>query len=164
MAITGLALSNSKKSAVFLAVTCSLFVKSSSIYASSAPIVKKHLAATRQTNPETQRYLNNLRQGMLKNWELVDGNNKVVLEAVVGLDGTISELKSLSSSQTNALAIDSAKNALEQCKPLPSLPNCYKHSCKLTLTFSSTVDPHGDSNSSLNTEMQELPDVSSERK
>ncbi len=143
---------------IFLVLLCSLFVKSSSTVSLAVPVKKQHAAVITHDSPAARAYLNNLRQSLLKNWELIDGKNKVVLECIVNLDGTMSELRSTSASETSPLAIESAMNDVEKCKPLPPIPSCYKHSCKLTLTFNSTVDPHGDSNSDLETEMTEIQD------
>ncbi len=150
-----------RKSTIWITIVCLFLIKSSSISGITAPAIRRNTAITRQSNAASQAYLNNIRQGLLKNWELIDGKNTVILQGIVDLDGSLSEVKSISASETSALAIDSAMNAVEKCKPFPALPGSYKHSCKLTLTFHSTVDPHGDSDSSISTEMTELQSTSS---
>jgi hypothetical protein len=160
MSINNSASLKNNRYAIFILLGCLLFIKNLCLSGLTAPVVKKHPMMTgKQSDPATQTYLNNLRQSLLKNWELIDGKNTVVLQGIVELDGNVAELRSTSASETNALAIDSAMNAMEKCKPLAPLPASYKHSCTLTLTFHSTVDPHGDSDSSLTTEMKELQGV-----
>jgi TonB C terminal len=160
MAIKSFASARAHQGTIFLTLCCFVFSFLSSL---AAPVEKKHSAPGPQTSTAGKAYLNNLRQSLLKNWELIDGNNTVILEGIINLDGSISELRSTSSSNTNALAIESAMSDVERCKPLPPLPSNYKHSCKLTLTFHSTVDPHGDSDSNLTTEMTEIQDVPTQK-
>jgi hypothetical protein len=123
--------------------------------------VQRHYA-----NPDRslQSYLSALRAKLLRVWEPTDGKNIVILEAVVTPQGGVSDIKA-NRSKANDVAIQSATMALEQVQPLEPLPNTVRGNSKLTLTFSSQVDPHGDSTTNINTEIapitENMPGISS---
>lgn len=145
-----------RPSFIFIILVCCLSIEGPSATSLAVPAKRRSTHVTPPNSPAAAAYLNKLRQSLLKNWELIDGKNTVVLEGIVSLDGSISELRSTSTAETNPLAVESAMNDVERCKPLPALPSCFKQSCKLTLTFHSNVDPHGDSDSNLTTEIAEI--------
>ncbi|PWT98683.1 MAG: hypothetical protein C5B53_06390 [Candidatus Melainabacteria bacterium] len=99
-------------------------------------------------NRESQAFLANLRGRVLNNWLLPDGKNVVVLVATVNGHGDVTDV-STSESTADPLAIEAARNAFEKSQPLGLLPSRYAGDCKITLTFTSNVDPHGDSTSDL---------------
>jgi hypothetical protein len=89
-------------------------------------------------------------------WEATDGKNTVVLETEIDPNGAISEIKS-SNSRAGDIAIQAAKMAFEKVQPLEALPISQKAKGKLTVTFTSSVDPHGDSTSNIMTRIDPLP-------
>lgn len=92
-------------------------------------------------------YLNRLRNKVLNNWNVPDGKNHVVLEAIVAADGTLGEVVTRST-PNNAAAEQSASGAFSLAQPLEALP-ATSPPVKVILTFESTADPHGDSSSNL---------------
>jgi len=123
--------------------------------------VKRHYS-----NPDgnLQAYLSALRAKLLRVWDPTDGKNIVILEAVITPQGEVSDIKA-SKSEANDVAIQSAIMALEQVKPLDPLPNKPTANSKLTITFSSQVDPHGDSTTNVYTAIapitENMPGISS---
>jgi hypothetical protein len=91
-------------------------------------------------------YLGRLRAKILDKWMMADGKNHVVLTANVNQDGSVADM-SVVSTPTCTPAEQAASDAFNQSQPLESLPG--NMGAKLTLTFDSTVDPHGDSTSNL---------------
>jgi hypothetical protein len=106
-------------------------------------------------NSESQAFLAKLRARILNNWLLQDGKNVVVLEATVHPTGEVLEVKT-SKSNADPLAIEAATNAFEKSQPVGALPSRYHGDCTVTLTFTSTVDPHGDSNSDLTSRIDQI--------
>ena len=78
-------------------------------------------------------------------WNLPDGDNHVTIVAQVSSDGSIGDI-SVTSSPKNGEAEAAAMTALDQSKPLDLLPTGMGAG-KLTITFNSKADPHGDSSS-----------------
>jgi len=99
-------------------------------------------------------YLGRLRSKLSNNWLLPDGSNRVELTATVNSDGTI-EAVQVSSTPKNDSAEQSASDAFSKSQPLETLPSGIQSS-KLTLVFTSKADPHGDSNSNINTKMEPI--------
>lgn len=104
---------------------------------------------------ESQAFLGNLRGRILNNWLLPDGKNVVVLEAIVSPEGDAVEVTT-SNSKADDLAIEAAKSAFEKSKPLGQLPRQYHGQCRIVLTFTTNVDPHGDSNSDLTSRIEQI--------
>ena len=92
-------------------------------------------------------YLNKVRSKVVNAWLMPDGKNHVVLTATIGSDGAVTEI-AVSSTPSNPQAEQSSSDAFNQTQPLDPLP-AGAESAKLSLTFDSTVDPHGDSNSNV---------------
>lgn len=116
---------------------------------------KPQAAASANDSQESQAFLSNLRARVLNNWLLPDGNNVVVLEATITPNGDVLEVKT-SDSRADSLAIEAATSAFEKAQPVGHLPMKYHSDCKLTLTFNSKVDPHGDSTSDLNSRLDPI--------
>src|SRR5207248_2931030 len=83
------------------------------------PAVKR--AAPVNLTPAYNAYLGRLRATVLKNWNVPDGNNSVVLTAIVIQDGSVSDV-TVSGNPKNAAAEQAAQSALAQSQPLPPLP------------------------------------------
>jgi len=107
------------------------------------------------TGGQGQAFLDNLRARVLNNWFLPDGKNIVIIDATVSLNGDVLDVKTNNSS-ADSLAIQAAMTAFEKTQPLGHLPLKYRGNCKLTLTFTSNVDPHGDSTSDLASRIEEI--------
>lgn len=93
-------------------------------------------------NSAYNSYLNVLRQKVDNQWYLADGNNHVVISMTVGTDGSVTELD-ITSSPKNTQAEQAASDAFNHCQPLAVLP-AGSNAVKMTLTFDSHADPHGD--------------------
>ncbi len=98
-------------------------------------------------------YTQKLQQGLYPKWDamLVTGKNHVVLEALVGQDGQVSEVTT-TSSPSNSQAEEVAKSAFGQMQPLDPLPSG-SPAARLIINFDSTYDPHGDANSTMGMKM-----------
>jgi hypothetical protein len=130
--------------------------------AGAAPAAKAKTApikrAPASSNAQLGSYLMRLRGRLLRVWEPTDGKNTVVLEAVIEPTGAVSEIKT-SNSRAGDIAIQSATMAFDKIQPLEALPISEKNKGKLSITFNSTVDPHGDSTSNIMTRIDPLPGV-----
>jgi outer membrane biosynthesis protein TonB len=118
----------------------------SGLRALAAPPPKK--PAARDLTPQYNAYLNRLRNKVLNAWNYPDGKNHVVLEATVGSDGSVAGTV-LKSTPQNAAAEQAANAAFAQAQPLEALPQGSAPNAKITFTFDSTSDPHGDSSANL---------------
>lgn len=78
-------------------------------------------------------------------WLVPDGNNHVVITTELASDGSYGDI-SVTSSPKNQEAEAAAMTALEQSKPLDLLPTGMARG-KMTITFNSKADPHGDCSS-----------------
>lgn len=92
-------------------------------------------------------YLNRVRSKLDHNWYVADGKNHVVLTATIASDGSVTGVN-LSSTPSDTKAEQAATDAFNQTQPLGALPGG-SQSIKLTLTFDSTADPHGDTSRSI---------------
>lgn len=131
-----------RMSKIVVAVLVTLVV--SSPIAISAP--QKAPAKPADNSAAYNAYLGRLRVKILDKWMMADGKNHVVLTANLNQDGSVSDVN-LVSTPTCTPAEQAASDAFNQSQPLESLPGGM--GAKLTLTFDSTVDPHGDSTSNL---------------
>jgi len=126
----------------------------------AAPAAKPKATTTKRapatSNAQLGSYLMRLRGKLLRIWEPTDGKNTVVLEAVVEPTGAVRDTKT-SNSRATDIAIQTATIAFEKVQPLESLPISEKNPAKLTITFVSSVDPHGDSTSNIMTRIDPLP-------
>jgi hypothetical protein len=102
-------------------------------------------------------YINTLRGRLANKWFLADGNNHVILAATIAADGSVTNLD-LTSTPKNPAAEQAASDAFNGCQPLQALPGTC--AARLTLTFDSTADPHGDSTSKLGGKIDPLPAAS----
>jgi hypothetical protein len=80
------------------------------------------------------------------NWEYANGRNHVILSVDLDQGGNVLNMHATSSPH-NGDAEAKAQAALQRSQPLDLLPSGLP-SAHLTITFDSTADPHGDSNSS----------------
>lgn len=78
-------------------------------------------------------------------WLVPDGNNHVVITTELASDGSYGDM-SVTSSPKNQEAEAAAMTALDQSKPLDLLPTGMTRG-KMTITFDSKADPHGDCSS-----------------
>ncbi len=78
-------------------------------------------------------------------WLVPDGSNHVVLTTELASDGSYGDI-SVTSSPKNQEAEAAAMTALDQSKPLDLLPTGMARG-KMTITFDSKADPHGDCSS-----------------
>jgi hypothetical protein len=127
--------------------------------ATAAPAARQAAGKKRApaaSSAQLQGYLARLRSKLIRNWEPTDGKNSVLLEAVVEPNGAVSDIKT-SNSRATDIAIQTATMAFEKVQPLESLPISEKNPGKLTITFTSSVDPHGDSTSNIVTRIDPLP-------
>lgn len=118
---------------------------------------KSHTAgpSNASDNRESQAFLADLRARILNNWLLPDGKNVVVLVATVNGNGDVTDVNT-SESKADPLAIEAARTAFEKSQPLGRLPSKYSQDSKITLTFTSNVDPHGDSTSDLTSRIDQV--------
>jgi hypothetical protein len=102
-------------------------------------------------------YINRLRGKLMDNWHVLmqDGKNHVVITAVVNADGTVQDMQ-ITSSPKNQSAEQAGNEAFAKIQPLEALPSG-SGQAKLTLTFDSTSDPHGDSSSNIYTHILPIP-------
>jgi hypothetical protein len=124
--------------------------------ASASPVLKKTQVIHKTISDQaSQVFLGNLRARILHNWLAPDGKNTVVIEATVSPEGVVLS-STTAASQADSLAIAAATTAFEKAQPLGHLPAGYNSNCKITLTFASTVDPHGDSTSNLTSRIDQV--------
>jgi len=107
-------------------------------------------------NRAMEGYLSRLRVRLTNNWTVPDGKNVVVLEAVVDPAGATTDV-STARSKADSVALDSATIAFEKSHPLEHFPAGSNAPGKLVITFTSTADPHGDSNSSIGLRIDPIP-------
>ena len=117
--------------------------------AASTPAAK---APSGQLNGAYTAYINRLRGKLDHNWYLPDGNNKVTLSVDLAPDGSVTNLN-VSSAPSSTLAEQAANDAFNQSQPLEALP-ATSPAVKLTLTFTSTADPHGDNTRSISGQIE----------
>lgn len=99
-------------------------------------------------------YCDSLRNKLDKGWSVADGSNKVTVTADVDKDGSVTNLK-ISSNPTSTAAEQAASDAFNFAQPLTALPAGVQ-SIKLSLTFDSTADPHGDSSRNIITKVDNI--------
>ena len=89
----------------------------------------------------------------MSNWHelMQDGKNHVVVTALVNADGSVDNIQIVSSPKNNS-AEQAGNEAFAKSQPLESLP-AGTPQAKLTMTFDSFSDPHGDSNSNIYTQI-----------
>lgn len=100
-------------------------------------------------------YINALKSKIEKTWNYPDGKNHVALSILVAQDGSVSDLK-LSSTPNSPTAEQAANDAFNQAQPLPALP-ASSPPCRLTITFDSNADPHGDTKGHFFIKLDALP-------
>lgn len=116
----------------------------------AAPANNNNAALTAAFNA----YCDSLRNRLDKGWNVADGTNKVTLTADVDKDGTVTNLN-IKSSPSNTTAEQAASDAFNSAQPLSALPSNVQ-SIKLTLSFESTADPHGDSSRNIGTRIDNI--------
>jgi TonB family protein len=127
--------------------------KKASSSASKANSAKKGLDLSSAYNS----YLDRLRSKVYGIWDIneVTGKNHVVLQVTVAADGSATDL-SLTSTPANPAAEEAASAAFNKAQPLESLPSG-SPPARVTMTFDSTYDPHGDSTSNMGMSLKPLP-------
>jgi len=103
-------------------------------------------------NGECNNYMARLRDKLDQNWELPDGKNKVTIITTIARDGSTSDM-STSSAPSNQDAEQRANEAFAKVQPMESLPGSAGERVKLTVTFDSFADPHGDTNRNISTQL-----------
>ena len=99
-------------------------------------------------------YLNRLRSKLTNNWLIPDGKNSVTISATVHGDGSCENIQ-VSSVPKNDQAEASCSDAFSKSQPLEALPSGVNEG-KLTLNFTSSADPHGDSSSNITTRLDPI--------
>jgi len=128
-------------------------VASLSLASWAAPPAKRPPAVN--LSNQYNAYVNKLRGKILNVWDYPSGKNHVVLEATVGNDGSVVGVVLKSTPKSNE-AEQSANGAFAQVQPLEALPAGTPPNVKITLTFDSSADPHGDSSSSLGAKLDPI--------
>lgn len=105
-------------------------------------------ASNAASNAQVTAYLNRLRGKLVNNWLLPDGSNRVTLTGNFNQDGLSDNIQTMSSPKSSS-AEDAALQAFNKCMPLEAMPTGF-NGAKLTVEFTSTADPHGDSRSNIN--------------
>jgi hypothetical protein len=105
-------------------------------------------ASNAASNVQVTAYLNRLRGKLVNNWLIPDGGNHVTLTGNFNQDGLSDNIATMSSPK-NGTAENAAMEAFNKCMPLEAMPTGF-NGAKLTVEFSSTADPHGDSKSNIN--------------
>lgn len=111
----------------------------------AAPAKKTVTRAGGASEASIKAYCNHVWQKLNNNWIVPDGNNHVTLTVPISSDGSLGDISAVSTPK-NSDAEAAALTALERSKPLDLLPSGMG-SGKLTVTFNSKADPHGDSES-----------------
>lgn len=106
-------------------------------------------------NPQINGYLSRLRERLDQNWELPDGKNKVTITATVNADGSTSDVGA-TSAPSNQSAEQAANEAFAKVQPLEAMPASAGERVKLSVTFDSFADPHGDTNRNISTRMDPI--------
>jgi TonB family protein len=142
--------------AVALSAAMGIILSASAI---AKPAAKAAAPAKSASNAALQSafnaYLDNVRNKIDKNWYVADGKNHVTLTMDLSADGSVTNLN-ITSSPSNTTAEQAASDAFNQAQPLGALPGGTQQ-IKLTLTFDSTADPHGDSNRSIGAKVDVPP-------
>jgi TonB family protein len=96
-----------------------------------------------------QAFCNRVWSKISSKWLLADGNNQVILTCVLDAKGNPQDITIKSSPQCEAAQV-SANQAFNDAQPFgpPPALKCSNGEVKVTVTFNSRVDPHGDSSSS----------------
>ncbi|GEM_PF-2326086 len=100
-------------------------------------------------------YLTRLRAKVLPHWDFPAGRFHVVLVAEVNADGSVGQVK-VTSSPASEAAQRAADAAFAQAQPLEPLPPQSPPRARVTISFDSSYDPHGDSQSSVSARMEPL--------
>lgn len=106
-----------------------------------------------QSSAAYNAYLGRMRDKLDKNWYVADGKNHVTLSCNVASDGSVTGL-TLTSSPSDTKAEQAASDAFNASQPLEAPPG--GKAVKLTLTFDSTADPHGDSTRSIGAKLDPI--------
>ncbi|MDZ4836708.1 MAG: TonB C-terminal domain-containing protein [Candidatus Melainabacteria bacterium] len=106
-------------------------------------------------NAEINSYLTRMREKLDQSWELPDGKNKVTITATVNADGSTAD-SSASSAPANAQAEQAANEAFAKVQPLEAMPGSAGARVKLSVTFDSFADPHGDTSRNISTRMDPI--------
>jgi hypothetical protein len=150
-----------KRVTVLLSVSlfCSIAVaqaappKTSATAAKAAPKMKVPAHATvpsgavhHDNSPALKAYCGRLWNKIVPHWYVPDGNNLVTVTAIVAADGNVESVTTISQPKCPE-AENSALTAFEHAKPLEAIPGGIAR-VKVSVTFKSKADPHGDSSSS----------------
>lgn len=114
---------------------------------------KPPVATSKGSNAANTAYVNRLRGRLMNNWHelMQDGKNHVVITALVNAVGSVENIEIVSSPKNNS-AEQAGNEAFAKSQPLEPLPTGTPKA-KLTMTFDSFSDPHGDSNSNIYTQI-----------
>ncbi len=139
---------------LFVAILPPLKVEAKPVARPAARPAARGKAAPTNNNAAYSAYLTRLRGKLLNNWNVPNGKNKVILTTVVNADGTVGDI-ALSSNPKNADGEIAGSEAFAKSQPLEAVPGGGQ--VKLILTFESSADPHGDSNSNVYTQIVPVP-------
>lgn len=99
------------------------------------------------SNPGAQAYCAQAWNRISHKWFLPDGNNRVTLTAVLDAQGNPEDMQATSSPK-NDQAEAAAVQAFNDARPYGAIPKLGTNKAKVTVTFISKADPHGESSSS----------------
>jgi TonB family protein len=99
-------------------------------------------------------YINRLRSKLDSKWYLADGHNHVVICVNVDPNGSVTNLN-IASTPSNTQAEQAANDAFNQTQPLEVLPGG-SPPVKLSITFDSVADPHGDNSRQISAQIDPL--------
>lgn len=103
-------------------------------------------AVHHDNSPALKAYCGRLWNKIVPHWYVPDGNNLVTVTAIVAADGNVESVTTISQPKCPE-AENSAQAAFEHAKPLEAIPGGIAR-VKVSVTFKSKADPHGDSSSS----------------
>lgn len=144
--------------AIAFAALLSQSITVSPVYCQSKPAAKPAPGKPPQTVNNSaiyNAYIARLRGKIANSWFLPDGNNHVVITAVVNADGSTGDVNIVSTPK-DPPAEAAATEAFTKGQPFEPLPKELKGAGKLVVTFDSKVDPHGDSSSNVTFKLDPL--------
>jgi|GEM_PF-2283423 TonB family protein len=109
------------------------------------------------SNPGAQAYCAQVWNRISHKWFLPDGNNRVTLTAVLDAQGNPEDMQATSSPK-NDQAEAAAVQAFNDARPYGAIPKLGTNKAKMTVTFVSKADPHGESSSSGQVRIDPLAD------
>jgi TonB family protein len=140
-----------------LALTCQVSDCKPAAKAHAKPATARPAAAPAKggaLNGAYSAYINRLRGKLDSKWYLADGKNHVVICVNLDPNGSVTNLN-ITSTPTNTQAEQAANDAFNQSQPLEALPGG-SPAVKLSITFDSVADPHGDNSRQISAQIDQL--------